>query len=112
MPEQVCEVVITAPDPNWLASFARELVDLRLCAGGHTINEISSVFRWRGEVNEVQEARVALHTRTAHVSEIVRLTNERHPYEVPCVVAWPIESGNPTYISWIISETREPGSQS
>jgi len=29
---QLCEVVITAPDPGWLKNFSRTLIEQRLCA--------------------------------------------------------------------------------
>jgi hypothetical protein len=32
---ELCEVVITAPDPDWLYSFARKLVEDRLAASAH-----------------------------------------------------------------------------
>ena len=106
--EPTCEVVITAPSADWLVEFARRLVERRLCAGSHTVTEIRSIYHWRGEIEDRPEARVALHTRTALVPEIVELADKEHPYEVPCVVAWPIINGNPAYLAWIIAETREP----
>src|SRR4051794_11202289 len=108
MTEDVCEVVITAPDPVWLVAFSHQLVEAHLCAGSHTVTQIRSVYRWQGEVEDRSEARVALHTRRSLVPEIVRIVNQEHPYEVPCVVVWPITDGNPTYLDWIIAETREP----
>ena len=39
---------------------------------------------------------------------IVTHVSERHPYEVPCVLAVPILDGNPAYIQWIVDSTR-PG---
>ena len=33
--DEVCEVIITAPDPDWLVEFTRRLVTDRLCASGH-----------------------------------------------------------------------------
>ena len=32
---QLCEVVITAPDPGWLKDFSRKLIEQRLCAQHH-----------------------------------------------------------------------------
>jgi periplasmic divalent cation tolerance protein len=32
---ELCEVVITAPDPDWLCAFARSLVEDRLAASAH-----------------------------------------------------------------------------
>ena len=106
--EPTCEVVITAPDNEWLVSLSHALVENRLCAGSHNIVEIRSVYRWQGETVERTEARVALHTRLSLVPEIDAFVKERHPYLVPCVVAWPIADGNPDYLTWIVAETREP----
>jgi len=107
--DQVCEVTITAPDAEWLATFTRELVDARLCACGHNIADIRSIYRWRGSVHDAHEARVALHTRVDLVPEIVAAADQRHPFEVPCVIATPIIAGNPAYVRWILDETRTPG---
>jgi periplasmic divalent cation tolerance protein len=104
--DNICQVVITAPDPDWLATFVRGLVKDRLCAGSHNVAEIRSIYRWRGSIEDHNEAHVALHTRVALVPAIVERTNNLHPYEVPCVVALPIVATNPAYHQWIIDETR------
>ncbi|MGH3645707.1 MAG: divalent-cation tolerance protein CutA [Micromonosporaceae bacterium] len=101
--------MITAPDAEWLATFTRELVDDRLCAAGHHVAEIRSVYRWRGDIHDRSEARVALHTRVELVPEIVARADRSHPYEVPCVVVTPIKGGNPAYLRWIVEETRTAG---
>jgi periplasmic divalent cation tolerance protein len=66
------------------------------------------VYRWHGETFDKKEARVALHTRTELVPQIVALVQKVHPYEVPCVIAWPIADGNPDYLAWIAAETAHP----
>jgi periplasmic divalent cation tolerance protein len=40
MTDEVCAIVITAPDPDWLAEFVRNLVEQRLCASGHIVNPV------------------------------------------------------------------------
>src|SRR4051794_2960012 len=91
----VCEVVITAPDADWLAGFTRRLVEDRLAAGAHEVIAIRSIYRWQGEIREHAEARVAIHTRRELVPAIAARADEEHPYEVPCVIALPIETGGP-----------------
>jgi periplasmic divalent cation tolerance protein len=103
--EAICEVVITAPDPEWLAAFTRRLVDERLCASGHVITQVRSLYRWQGQIYDRAEGKVALHTRVSLLPEIIRVTTIEHPYEVPCVVATPIVGGNPDYIDWVLTET-------
>ena len=102
-----CEVVVTAADADWLATFARTLVDERLAACGHVIPAIRSVYRWQGAVHDEAEARVGLHTRRALVPAIVARTAGLHSYDVPCVIALPLVGGNPAYLEWLAAETRE-----
>ncbi len=102
-----CEVIITAPDADWLAGFIRALVQDRLAACGHEITPIRSIYRWQGQVHDQAEARVALHTRAELVPAIVDRTDRDHPYDVPCVISTPISDGNPAYLQWIHEETME-----
>ncbi|XVS63995.1 divalent-cation tolerance protein CutA [Actinosynnema sp. CA-299493] len=105
----VCEVVITAPDPEWLATFCRRLLADRLCAAVHTFEAIRSDYWWKGELYDVGETRVVLHTRTSLVPRIVERVEHEHPYEVACVAELPIVGGNPKYLKWILDETTPEG---
>ena len=105
---ELCEVVVTGPDAEWLAAFTRTLVEERLAACGHTLAGIRSIYRWNGAVQDEPEARVALHTRRSLVPEIVERTGRLHPYDVPCVIAMPLVGGNPAYLRWVAQETRAP----
>jgi periplasmic divalent cation tolerance protein len=116
MDTEVVEVVVTGPDADWLAGYARTLVEERLAACveerlaacGHRLTAIRSVYRWEGAVHDDAEARVALHTRRSLVPALVARTRELHPYDVPCVLALPVTGGDPGYLAWVLAETREP----
>ena len=103
--EDVCEVIITADDEGWLIDFTRTLVTERLAACGHH-QPIRSVYRWQGSMQEERELRVALHTRRSLVEPIIARVHEAHPYDVPCVLALPVVTGNPDYLSWVLAETQ------
>lgn len=106
--DEICEVIITGPNADWLATFSRQLVDDRLAACGQNIEAIRSIYRWQGEVQDDVEARVALHTRLSLVPAIVARADEAHPYDVPCVLAVPIVAANPAYARWVLDETAPP----
>src|SRR5262245_42502856 len=91
----ICEVIITADNPEWLVSFTRKLVEERLVACGQNIMAIRSIYRWQGTIEDEPEARVALHTRLDLVPRIVERTKREHSYDVPCVIAFPVVDGNP-----------------
>ena len=101
----LCEVVITAPDPEWLLDLTRQLVTEGLCASAHNFVPVRSVYRWRGEIFERAEGRASLHTRASLVDAIVWRVKEAHPYEVPGISTRPIVGGNPDYLEWIAAET-------
>ena len=103
---ELCEVVITAPDPHWLLDLTRQLVTQGLCASAHNFTPVRSIYRWQGEVHERTEGRASLHTRLSRVDEIVARVKASHPYEVPGISARPIVCGNPDYLAWIAAETK------
>jgi periplasmic divalent cation tolerance protein len=106
--DEVCEVIITAGDADWLAGFTRSLVQDRLAACGQNIAVIRSIYRWDDKVQDESEARVALHTRRSLVPAIVSRTDQVHPYDLPCVIALPVIDGHPAYLNWVLAETAQP----
>jgi periplasmic divalent cation tolerance protein len=105
MIEPICEVIITANDEDWLINFTTSLVQDRLAACGHHAAPIRSIYRWGGSVHDDREIRLALHTRASLVPAIIDRARRDHPYEVPCVLALPVVTGNPDYLAWVVQET-------
>jgi periplasmic divalent cation tolerance protein len=109
MTEPICEVIITADNEAWLVEFTRALVTDRLAACGQHITPVRSIYRWDGEIQDDTEIRVALHTRQSLVPAIVERATAEHPYDVPCVIALPVQAGNPDYLAWVTAETSDEG---
>lgn len=106
MSDEICELVVTAPEIEWLAGFTRRLVEARLVACGQHITTVRSIYRWEGVVVDDTEARVALHTRVSLVADITaRAKEEPHPNKVPCIVALPVIAADPAYLQWVLDET-------
>lgn len=80
--DSLCEVIITAPDEQWLVDFTTQLITDRLAAGGHHTT-IRSVYTWNGSIHDRPETRVALHTRTSLVDTIVTRTSLLTPTRSP-----------------------------
>lgn len=102
--DDICEVVITADDEDWLVAFTRRLVRDRLAACGHH-TPIRSVYSWQGQLCDESETRVALHTRASLVDAIIAATKESHAYEVPCVIALPVLQASAAYRAWVLHVT-------
>lgn len=102
--DEICEIVITAPDADWLLSHTRQLVEARLVACGHH-QPIRSIYTWEAAIHDEQETRVALHTRTSHVQAVIAATQQTHPYAVPCIISLPISQASDTYKAWVLAVT-------
>ena len=102
--DELCEVVITAADEDWLVAFTHRLVRDRLAACGHH-TQIRSVYTWQGQLHDEPETRVALHTRVSLVDAIVAAAEQAHDYAVPCVLALPVLRASPAYRAWVLDAT-------
>ena len=104
---EICEIVITAPDTEWLATFCRSLIEDRLVAAVHIIEDIRTLYRWQGEIHDTHEARAHLRTRRALADTIRNRVGREHPYEVPSVITVLVASASAEYSHWIQRQTRD-----
>ncbi len=70
---------------------------------------ITSVFRWDGEIQEESEALLILKTEEGQLDRLVSRTVELHPYDVPEVIAIPVDFGHRPYLSWVSESVSEGG---
>jgi len=104
-------VLTTAGSESQGQAIARALVERRLAACVTVLGSACSVYRWDGRIVEEEERPLLIKT-TAERFEAVRATiRELHTYEVPEVLALPIERGDPAYLEWL-ARSVDPGSVS
>lgn len=96
---------MTAEDPEWLAEFARRLVEDRLAACGNIFSGVRSIYRWQGAVEDGSEALLVLHTRRSLVAQIIERASAEHPDETPQILAVPVVDGHTGYQQWLFDET-------
>lgn len=98
-------VLVTAPTAEQAVELARVLVDERLAACGNVLAGVRSVYRWEGSVHEDAEALLVLKTTRARFEALRERVIALHPYQVPEVLALPVEAGSADYLAWIAAET-------
>jgi len=102
-----CRVVlITAPSHKIAEMIAKALVEERLAACVNILSSIRSVYRWEGKVCDDREELLIAKTRAGCLDRLGGRVRELHPYEVPEVIALPVEWGSSDYLSWVAGETR------
>jgi periplasmic divalent cation tolerance protein len=80
---------------------ARALVERRLAACVNVVSGVVSVYRWKGEVRRDEERLLVLKTRAEKLEALREALVELHPYELPELVALPIEAGHAPYLAWL-----------
>lgn len=99
-------VFCTCPDPDTASDIASRLVADKLAACVNILPGLTSVYEWQGKVESDTEALLIIKTAGDRVDALTRRIEALHPYEVPEVIALPIDAGLPAYLNWITDETR------
>jgi periplasmic divalent cation tolerance protein len=104
--EDALVVLVTAPSPDQAAELARALVEERLAACGNVLPAIRSIYRWEGKIHDDAEALLVLKTTRGRFEALRERVIALHPYDVPEVLALPVEAGSAPYLAWLATETR------
>jgi periplasmic divalent cation tolerance protein len=68
---------------------------------------IHSVYRWEGQVEQAAEWQLVIKTDLSLFEAIADALQLLHPYDVPEIVALPIQQGYAPYMNWLEESVRE-----
>ncbi|HJS37162.1 MAG TPA: divalent-cation tolerance protein CutA [Burkholderiales bacterium] len=98
-------VITNLPDRGAAERLAEALVAKRLAACVNILAPCRSVYRWQGEVQHDEEHPVLIKTTPERYAQLEVEIRSLHPYELPEIIAVPIERGLPGYLAWVAAET-------
>lgn len=101
-------VLVTAPDAETAARIARALVGEGLAACANLVPGVRSIYRWEGAVQDDAEVLLVLKTSRSRCPALAARVKDLHPYELPEVIALPVEGGSEAYLAWVLGAV-EPG---
>ncbi len=96
---------VTAPDRRSAQRIARTVLEARLAACANLV-PIDSLYWWHGSLERAKEFLVIFKTRKPLARRLIAAVRAVHPYEVPCVVTYPMQEAFAPYLAWIDRETR------
>lgn len=88
-----------------LLSGAESLVTKKLAACVNIVNGVESVYQWRGEIKHDKEILLIIKTKKSLFLQVQNAIKEVHNYELPEIIAVPIDTGETNYLNWIKSTT-------
>ena len=98
-------VLTNLPDRAAAERLADSLVEKRLAACVNVLAPCLSVYRWKGALQRDEEHPMLIKTTAERYAALEVAIRAGHPYELPEIIAVPIERGLPAYLDWIAAET-------
>lgn len=94
-------VFSTFETPEQAADVARTLVTEQLAACVNLVGPVRSIYRWQGNVSDGTETLAVIKTTRDRFEAMKARLVELHPYDVPEVIAVPVEAGHAPYLAWL-----------
>ncbi len=92
------------PDRAAAERLAEAVVEKRLAACANILAPCRSVYRWKGAVQRDEEHPVLIKRTGERYAALEAAIRALHPYELPEIIAVPIERGLAAYLDWVASE--------
>ncbi|MGZ4967923.1 MAG: divalent-cation tolerance protein CutA [Methylobacter sp.] len=103
MPANHQIIFCTCPDKNTAETIARLLVTNNEAACVNILPGITSIYTWQGQIESAEEHLLLIKAHKDCYQAIETTVRDHHPYELPEIIAVPIERGLPEYLKWIAS---------
>jgi len=99
-------VFTNLPDRASAERLADLLLEQRLAACVSILAPCRSVYRWKDAVQHDEEHPMLIKTSAERYPALEQALRQGHPYELPEIIAVPIERGLPAYLDWVAAETK------
>jgi len=99
-------LVLTTCNSSEIASLiADSLVNKRLAACVNIMRGVESVYQWQGKIEHAEEILLLIKSRQSLFLPLKQAIQALHDYELPEIIAVPIDAGEKNYLNWIQSAT-------
>jgi periplasmic divalent cation tolerance protein len=98
-------ILVTVDTQEAAQAIAQALVSDRLAACVNMF-PMHSVYRWENQVQQAGEWQLVIKTDLALFDAIAAALDTLHPYEVPEILALPIQQGSEPYLTWLADSVR------
>jgi periplasmic divalent cation tolerance protein len=98
-------VLTNLPDRASAEKLADALVAKHVAACVNILAPCRSVYRWKNDIQHEEEHPVLIKTTAERYGALEAAIRAAHPYELPEIIAVPVERGLPAYLDWVAAET-------
>lgn len=99
-------VLTTVPSDALGEEIATALVSERLAACVNISAPMTSIYRWKGNVERDTERQLVIKTTVDRVKVLQQRIKELHLYELPEFIVIELSGGSETYLQWVATEVQ------
>jgi len=100
-------IYVTYPSQEDAERISKALLGDRLVACVNIFPAHRSLYWWDGAIQNESEVAAIYKSLQERFDEIKTRVEALHPYDVPCVVALPIEQSSSAFSKWLMDETSD-----
>jgi periplasmic divalent cation tolerance protein len=108
-PPPIVLIYATAPSMDVAQAMARALLDQRLIACANIMPDMTSMYRWQGQIETAAEVSILFKTTAERAEAAIAAGRALHPYETPAFMVLPATGGHPPFLEWIATQTDAAG---
>ena len=99
------QISTTTETKEQAQKIAQYLVEAKLAACVQITGPITSIYRWKGKVENAQEWFCLIKTTDDLYNKVEAAIKDLHTYETPEIIAVQIVKGSKEYLNWIYEES-------
>ena len=101
MATEFIEVIVTFATVEDAEAVARDIIERKMGSCSQIAGPMASVYRWKGIVESASEFELRIKTKASLFDRLSQYIREVHPYDVPQIIAFPIDYISESYAAWI-----------
>ena len=98
-------ILCNCPDEEIANRIALAVLESGLAACVNILPRVQSLYRWQGKIESATEIPLFIKSTAANYPALEAAIQKLHPYDIPEIIALPVERGLPAYLNWVAAET-------
>uniref|UniRef100_UPI0037E918BF protein CutA homolog n=1 Tax=Semicossyphus pulcher TaxID=241346 RepID=UPI0037E918BF len=94
-------LLLNSPNEQIAKDIGRAIMERRLAASINILCRSSTMYYWKGEIQDSSEILILVRTKTSRIQQVVEYVRSIHPYANPEVISFPVEDGSLAYMKWM-----------
>ncbi|XP_029370884.1 protein CutA homolog [Echeneis naucrates] len=94
-------LLLNSPTEQAAKDIGRAIMERRLAASINILSRTSTMYYWKGEIQDASEILMLVKTKTSRIHQIIDYVRSIHPYANPEVLSFPAEDGSLAYMKWM-----------